>query len=235
VGPDVRAPGTGVGSDAEDGSDLMILKTGGKDVGRAIAEWVGDQQDRSMILLPDIVTVLDRSDGKSQGKTGSGHDGLFDRGDPLLQAEPLKERGGACLRQSQVQRGVRNCPLGLDGPRREGRKPFRRVDKTPPFPRTSRMRPSCGSSETGDDSSTKAGVSDVEAEDADYAKTPLKSRSARRGVSWAQRGDARGIPNPLLGSALEHRARDERFSRTARFALDRPFERRPDSQRLAPR
>src|SRR6476469_7435996 len=56
--PDVRASGARVAVGAEDRSNAVILKAGGENVRRAVAERIGDQHDRSEVALADRIALL---------------------------------------------------------------------------------------------------------------------------------------------------------------------------------
>jgi hypothetical protein len=44
--------------DAQDRTDPVVLEPGGEDVGRAVAQSIGDEDHRPLILLPNPVIVL---------------------------------------------------------------------------------------------------------------------------------------------------------------------------------
>jgi hypothetical protein len=56
--PDIGAAGAGVVVCAEDGSDLVVLKTCGENVRCAVAARIGDKYDRTVIPLPDVGATL---------------------------------------------------------------------------------------------------------------------------------------------------------------------------------
>ena len=62
--PDVGAAGAGVVVHAEDRAEPVILEAGGEDVGGAVAERVGDEDDRALIDLADVVAAAGSVSGK---------------------------------------------------------------------------------------------------------------------------------------------------------------------------
>ncbi len=58
VHPTVRPARAGVRVHADDRADRVVLETGGKDVGRAVTQSVGDQRGRAVINLSGIVCLF---------------------------------------------------------------------------------------------------------------------------------------------------------------------------------
>ena len=86
VGPHIGAAGAGVVVGAEDGADLVVAETGGENIRGAVAARIGDQDDRTIITLADVVAELRRRDRKTGRK---GRAGL---GRPHQRCRPLAER-----------------------------------------------------------------------------------------------------------------------------------------------
>src|SRR5690349_5106018 len=80
--PYVGPTSTGAGSSADDFPNPVILETGGEHIGRAIALRVGDQHDRSVILLTDLIASRHGREWKTLRKGGGSLDRLLNRGGP---------------------------------------------------------------------------------------------------------------------------------------------------------
>ena len=112
--PHVGAAGAGVVVDAQDGAHLVILKAGGEDVRRAVAERIGDEDDRALVDLTDVVALRGIGQRKALREAGARGDGHLQRLVPLLQ--PRFRRG-----HLQRERRRREMEwLGRDGMRAQG-------------------------------------------------------------------------------------------------------------------
>ena len=63
--PDVCPAGSCARIAAEDRADVVILKPGREHVGRAVAEGVGDEDDRPLVYLLDVIALLRVCQGKA--------------------------------------------------------------------------------------------------------------------------------------------------------------------------
>jgi hypothetical protein len=78
LGPHVGPAGAGVVVHSEDGADLVVLEPGREDVGCRITASVGDEHDRTLILLTDVVSALLWGDRHGCRERGPGLGGLVE-------------------------------------------------------------------------------------------------------------------------------------------------------------
>src|SRR5512141_1064820 len=102
--PDVGSAGAGVARHAENRAYGVVLETCREYVGGAVAECVGNEDDRTMILLTDEVRVLLRFDRKSLREVSARLEGLLHGRQPVSQevVAPSEAQRKRCIDEVQA-------------------------------------------------------------------------------------------------------------------------------------